>query len=729
MEPLELDDPATVGPYRLIARLGAGGMGRVYLARSAGGRTVAVKVVRADLTEEPGFRARFRFEAEAAQAVDGAYTAPVLDADPDAELPWLATEYILGPSLAEAIADHGPLPASTVAALGAGLAEALIAIHAAGLVHRDLKPSNILLSTSGPRVIDFGIARVLEGTRLTTTGVVVGSPGFMSPEQASDLPVGTPSDVFALGSVLLYAATGHGPFGSGMAAAMLYRVVHDQPDLAGLPDELLPVVQHCLAKNPAARPQPRELSRLLSPGGAPAALADGWLPTRVASAIASHAARVMNLDSPAAAPSPAPPAAPTELGTMRLGALPPSVPTDPPTPGRRTLLASLLGVAVVGGTGFGAWELTNSPRTRTSSHDGAVPGSPAPSTRVWPSHAPGIPPAPLWTYHGQKVPNIPAVAGGGRVLVSGGTVTALDPAGGGAVTWTLQGQPNAAEYPPFVLSGSTVAMVVRNEDLTSSLVAYSTSDGQEQWRTRGVPGSGLSKVLAADASTIYLRVTGGAVAVDRTTHQPTWSQPWADFDDDYGQVLVTGTTLLRSSRAGSAYGLVAHDARTGNVRWTYPFRTDDLSSSHEFTADDRNVYLAGAELVALNLTTGQTVLTLPNPDASDGFGSAVVHDSVIYAAEATNRTRAVYAINATDGKQLWRTTLPTLTTDHRQPLVIGAVLFFAAFDGFFALDRATGRLLWTFSDTARPGTPWRLSSDGTLLYALHGDTLYALPPE
>jgi hypothetical protein len=247
-------DPELIGPYRLRGRLGAGGMGRVYLGLSPGGRAVAVKVIRAELAQDPEFRARFRREVAVARTVSGLYTAPVLDADTDSPEPWLATAYVPGPSLADAVTRHGPLPAASVLMLAAGLAEALSAIHGAGIVHRDLKPANVLLAADGPRLIDFGISRAAEASALTHTGLVVGSPGFMSPEQAEGREVGPASDVFSLGAVLAFAATGQGPFGSGSTPALVYRVVHNRPDLDLVPAGIRPVVERCLAKDPGLRP-------------------------------------------------------------------------------------------------------------------------------------------------------------------------------------------------------------------------------------------------------------------------------------------------------------------------------------------------------------------------------------------------------------------------------------------------------------------------------------------
>ncbi|MFJ3221453.1 serine/threonine-protein kinase [Kitasatospora sp. NPDC086801] len=253
------NDPREIGGYRLESRLGAGGMGVVYRARSVSGRQVAVKVIRPELAQDPEFRARFRQEVAAARKVSGAFTAPVIDADPDAREPWLATLFIAGPPLGEQVARHGPLEAGAVRQLAAGLAEALQDIHRAGMVHRDLKPGNVLLAADGPRVIDFGIARALDGTQLTSTGVVVGTPPFMAPEQFQQGVTSSATDIFALGSVLVFAGTGRGPFGADSGHAVGFRVVYEEPDLTGLPAELRPLILPCLAKDPAQRPTVEQL--------------------------------------------------------------------------------------------------------------------------------------------------------------------------------------------------------------------------------------------------------------------------------------------------------------------------------------------------------------------------------------------------------------------------------------------------------------------------------------
>ena len=256
---LQPADPQLIGPYQLLGRLGAGGMGRVFLGMSAAGRPVAVKIVHAELAADPEFRARFSSEVAAARKVSGLFTALVVDADVDARVPWLATAYVAGPSLSEAVRSRGPLTAGSLLALAAGLAKSLTAIHAAGVVHGDLKPSNVLLAPDGPRVIDFGISQAAEATSLARAGLVVGTPSFMSPEQAAGEEVGPLSDVFSLGAVLAFAATGRKPFGTGQPVAVLERVIRGMADLEDAPAEVRPLIERSLAKDPGLRPTAAEL--------------------------------------------------------------------------------------------------------------------------------------------------------------------------------------------------------------------------------------------------------------------------------------------------------------------------------------------------------------------------------------------------------------------------------------------------------------------------------------
>lgn len=306
MEKLGAADPQRIGAYRLLARLGAGGMGHVYLARSDRGRTVAVKLVREELAAQEEFRARFRQEVTAARRVGGHWTAPVLDADTEAEVPWVATGYVAGPSLQQVVGrDHGALPERSVRILAAGLAHALQDIHAAGIVHRDLKPSNVLITIDGPRVIDFGIARALEtlaGDGLTRTGSLVGSPGFMAPEQVRGDRITPACDVFCLGSVLAYASTGTLPFGAANSGvhALMFRIAQEEPDLSGVPEGIADLVRDCLRKDPAARPT---LNRILDRTGAEDTVSGGrsrdpWLPGTLVAQLGRHAVRLLDTEDP-----------------------------------------------------------------------------------------------------------------------------------------------------------------------------------------------------------------------------------------------------------------------------------------------------------------------------------------------------------------------------------------------------------------------------------------------
>ncbi|MFI8814191.1 MULTISPECIES: serine/threonine-protein kinase [unclassified Streptomyces] len=315
MEKLGPDDPHRIGAYRLLSRLGEGGMGQVFLARSDRGRTVALKLVRRELAEQPEFRARFRQEVRAAQQVGGAWTAPVLDADTEAPVPWVATGYVAGPSLQGIVSGrtgapgpasgaYGPLPERSVQLLGSGLAHALQHIHGAGLVHRDLKPSNVLMTIDGPRVIDFGIARAMEAADagLTRTGALVGSPGFMAPEQVRGQRVTTACDIFCLGSVLAYAATGRLPFGtadSGGVHALMFRIAQEEPDLTGVPVDLVELIADCLAKDPAGRPSTDEILERL---GEPEAT-EPWLPSTLIAELGRQAVELLNAEDPEQPPS------------------------------------------------------------------------------------------------------------------------------------------------------------------------------------------------------------------------------------------------------------------------------------------------------------------------------------------------------------------------------------------------------------------------------------------
>ncbi|MFJ5260904.1 serine/threonine-protein kinase [Streptomyces sp. NPDC088387] len=343
MENLGPGDPQRIGVYRLLARLGAGGMGQVYLARSDRGRTVAVKLVREELAAREEFRARFRQEVQAAQRVGGYWTAPVLDADTEADVPWVATGYVAGPSLQQVVGrDHGALPERSVRILAAGLAHALKDIHAAGIVHRDLKPSNVLVTIDGPRVIDFGIARALETVTeggLTSTGALVGSPGFMAPEQVRGDRITPACDIFCLGSILAFAATGHLPFGGADSGvhALMFRIAQEEPDLDDLPEGIADLVRDCLKKEPGARPT---LDRILERTGAEDTVSGGrshdpWLPGSLVAQLGRHAVQLLDTEDPEGPGASAgpPPEAPPEHAPAAADGPPPAGPPQPGAPG------------------------------------------------------------------------------------------------------------------------------------------------------------------------------------------------------------------------------------------------------------------------------------------------------------------------------------------------------------------------------------------------------------
>ncbi|MGW1786387.1 bifunctional serine/threonine-protein kinase/ABC transporter substrate-binding protein [Streptomyces sp. NPDC002143] len=377
MEPLRTGDPSRLGRYRLLRRLGAGGMGVVFLARAPGGAIAAVKAVRASYAEEAGFRARFRREIEVARRVDSPWVVPLLDADAEAETPWLATAYVPGPSLSETVDAFGPLSLPAVRTLGLRLADALDAMHGIGLVHRDVKPGNVLLAPDGPRLIDFGIARAPDATALTSSGVIVGSPGFLSPEQARARggEIGPPSDVFSLGCVLAFTATGVRPFGAGAAAGMLLRTVYDDPDPTAIPEPLAPLLRSCLHKDPAQRPTLARLRAALTEGGTEDdPEQSGWLPERVTRLIGERSAAVLAIGAiePTQVPTPtadmsADAASPD---AMTLTAVTTTPPPAAPGVGRRSLLlGSTAGVLAAGGGGAWWWSTRRKPGTTPSSSE------------------------------------------------------------------------------------------------------------------------------------------------------------------------------------------------------------------------------------------------------------------------------------------------------------------------------------------------------------------------
>jgi serine/threonine protein kinase len=491
MEPLAAGDPRQVGVYRLQSRLGAGGMGQVFLGFSPAGRAVAVKIIHPEIARDREFVQRFGREVRAAEAVSGAYTAPVVAAGPDDDPPWLATAFVAGPSLADVVAQAGPLPDEAVWRLAGGLVEALQAVHARGLVHRDLKPANILLAYDGPRVIDFGISRALDGTAVTATSVIVGTPAFMSPEQAEGLAVGPPGDVFSLGSVIAFAATGAAPFGSGTSGpvAMAYRVVHAQPDLSSIHSQLRDVVARCLAKKPGDRPSLGQLMHAVMAGSAPypAARPESFWPEPIAGLIQAHQEQFrsevpVRAEPWSAASMPSLPREPTELaagsghrgaeastqdgqrGDMAGGPLDTqpaqawgSAPGSPGGPGGRRFArhrtALVAAVAVVGAVGaFGIVYTMSTARHGASAEPprGLAPSSSAAAARTVTRHhgrtAPTPTATPTITVTVCTIPADSCSTPGGKYMKTepAQIVTAADGSGYMKdITWTNWGKPTA----------------------------------------------------------------------------------------------------------------------------------------------------------------------------------------------------------------------------------------------------------------------------------------------
>ncbi|GAA1945915.1 protein kinase domain-containing protein [Kitasatospora viridis] len=756
IQPLESADPEAVGPYRLLARLGAGGMGRVYLARSTGGRTVAIKVVRPELAEDQEFRERFRREVAAAQAVSGVYTAPVVDADRDGPVPWLATAYVLGPSLTEAVQAHGPLPVGAVRALGAGLAEALAAVHRAGLVHRDLKPSNVLLAADGPRLIDFGIARALEGGGLTGTGIVVGSPGFMCPEQASGAVTGPAGDVFSLGSVLVFAATGAGPFSqdTDSAAALLYRVIHDQPALDGVPEELLPTLAACLAKDPVDRPTTAELAELLGGRGP---LRSGWLPAAVASDIATHAATVLDMETPARG-SAAAGHPPTEVnghgeGTVRLAAArtvpaPAAAAPTAPATSRRMLLAGG-GAALVAALGGTVWALSRG----GTPHPGPAPlparssGAPSPAR----THAPGSPPFPLWTH------DIPGAMASLTPLCQGDAVYFYGPGGvyalamtDGTVRWSKPDQGTLG------LAATASGVVYNGTDL----VEVDPASGNVLWKFDATPKAGATEqlgpdqILAGDDRAVYglchfsaldsagdirpdVTPVPGVFAVSRQDGSLLWSQHRSpDADTDVQAVLTKDLLLYTDTKKN----LVARSTGTGAQLW---FVDTDSQGVYQPGLDGDRLYCSssGSGLQAVTLATQHQAWAKSAPQGSKDlwYSAPAVADGVVYTVlggttmpqygATPTAGPTVIAYRAADGTELWRLPLPNEVSMDCTPVLVQGTLFVSTnTKGFYAIDTKARKILWIYQADATIDLAWAFATDGRTLVAVQDTKVVALPP-
>ncbi|MEU6661014.1 serine/threonine-protein kinase [Streptomyces sp. NPDC046821] len=663
--PLTHDDPIALGAYRLLARLGSGGMGTVYLGRSARGRTVALKTMHARIAADPDSRTRFRLEVDAARVIGGRYGAQVVDADPLAETPWLATEYVLGPPLDDAVQWNGPLPEASVRALGAALANALEQLHRSDVVHRDLKPSNIMVTAYGPKVIDFGIARAIGDARLTQTGAAVGTPAFMSPEQATGQEHDAAGDVFALAGVLVFAATGHGPFGQGQPADLLYRVRYAEPDLGAVPPSLLPLLTRCLAKDPAHRPTTAEIATQLHDGSGEFA---DHLPATVLAEIGRRASDVwgvtaQRMTAPAAeAPAPAS-TRPTAASVSR----------------RRFLAlggGASAGVAAAAG-GFFYWS--------GQSESGAGPDDAGAQPDNGANAKPTTGLAPLWKAEdrdrqhelGPLFPHsVP-----GTLLMDLGGFGGLEPRTGDpkwdAPSTVTSWQCGVGQK---VYRIETPASDSEQKHPPLAVHTVSTDDGRTLTTLARLPASngrleGNQLLCVADGS-IYLAVGDGQDppsgagefranqkwtlrAVDGRTGKTSWTQPLPSRRNDSKRLhflaaQVIGDRLITyQEREEGAVRVVVRNTRTGAVIWDQPYGpVDDPESVREsIAADDSHVYLGAGQLRALRLTDGRQVWSSrPAQGYGETYSPPTLKSGVLY---ATVDGVGLVAVDPRSGKQRW----------------------------------------------------------------------------
>ncbi|MER6083174.1 serine/threonine-protein kinase [Streptomyces sp. NPDC001833] len=685
----EAELPEYAGHYRLESCLGSGGMGVVHLARSTSGLKLAVKVVHAQYAKDREFRGRFRQEVAAARKVSGAFTAPVVDADPEAERPWMATLFIPGPTLSEHVKRNGPMPPAQLRRLMAGLAEALGDIHRVGVVHRDLKPSNVLLAEDGPKVIDFGISRPKDSELRTETGKLIGTPPFMAPEQfRRPREVGPAADIFALGSVLVHAATGRGPFDSDSPYVVAYQVVHDEPDLTGVPEEIAPLVMRCLAKEPEDRPTPDELMRGLRSLSA-SYDTQAFIPAQ----------RVMvggEGDGPPQEKEP--PAAVPEQTALK--------PRKARKTWRRVVVAAGAGVLVLGGVLASALWLGGGDPTPVGS---TVHGSAA-AFAAWQAEpvAKG----------GSGMPQ--CVAGAGKLLCfRSGLAFALDPADG-RLLWRHRVADERTSGSPY-LSGGLLLLPTHGG---RKVEALDPASGASRWR-QDMPANQVmeftkSMVLAVGANGV---ITG----MDAKSGHTRWTLPVSGGGTPSLSSFAGDPLVYAAGTAADGTGtqVTALDPVTGAKRWRA-----------RLTGDLRPVGSAGGSLFLLSVdtTAGETDavvrytpdaratrrVALPVPRVAPG---ATVRGDVVYLLSAGG---SLEAVDLESGKQLWE--LQTSVSRGSAPVTDDRHVYFTAADGrLLAVDRRRGTLVGQ--------TPARLGTNAGQVTAalpaplLRGTHLYATAPD
>lgn len=713
VDQLTQHDPRRIGPFEVLGRLGAGGMGLVYLARSASGRRVAIKTVRTELAEDQLFRVRFTREVEAARAVSGFYTAAVVDADPRAAVPWLATAYVPAPSLEEIVNECGPMPAQAVRWLAAGVAEALQSIHGAGLVHRDLKPSNVLVVEDGPRVIDFGIASGVSNTRLTMTNVAVGTPAYMSPEQAKDSrSVTGASDVFSLGSMLVFAATGHPPYHGANPVETVFMLLREGPDLEGLPDELRPLIESCMQMEATARPNPADLQAQLAPhlfgsGSDDSGTASAWLPEKAVTLIETRRGGRPAKPAPVSPRSGGGPGGGVGLGRGPGPAVPPPPSHDPVVLARTaqppvgvgapgTGPVRLAGAAVPIGPGPRVADVRATAAVKDPVAEPGLVASwsrPRPGVNGADTAVPAAPGAPAETPAGWRpwrfrmsndVWGTPSVAGD-LVYVTSFEVHALDVATGRRrfktrdVAWSMavaDGRVHASDGP--------------------TLFALDAREGADLWR---LSTDAWVYSLKAERGTVVTGTRGGGVqAWEASNGQKLWeiSGCQTDFESpEAGPALHEGTVFVWQDAR-----LRALDARTGDERWSYPI--GDTASCggvpvRVTPASDGYVYLsAGTRVLAVDVASGMVRWHFEAPAvflSPPAFvpGPAVTGGGVYLA----DYLGTVYAIDATDGRDRWR--IATEARSSVDPVLVAAGhVHVGSGKGLYTLDAVTGTPKWRF---------------------------------
>ncbi|MEU6378111.1 serine/threonine-protein kinase [Streptomyces sp. NPDC046909] len=715
MQALRATDPRRIGPYEVRGRLGSGGMGEVYLAESRTGLRLAVKVVRSEYATDRTFRARFRQEVRAAQTVGGTgtYTARVVDADPEGEHPWMATEFVEGPNLRDAVLDGGALPERAVRVLGAALGEALGAIHGRGLVHRDLKPSNILLAPDGPRVIDFGIVRALEATAMTRTGAIVGSVGYVSPEQIRNGgQVGPPSDVFSLGAVLAYAASGREPFGEGQDSVILLRILTRDFDLTGIPKELLSLVEECLRDEPGERPTPKDVVAAM--GGAPdGGLRPGWFTAGGPETVASQGGELWLPERESGErESRVEYVAPVVVTETAV----PEVPSTPARPSRRGLLRLAAGgaaVAAVGGAG-GWWWLGRS--DEGAGTEGKSGSASSPGRTVARKASVG------WTYEDAGPPRVAggalgALSADGRTLYfagDDGTLRALVSDGEERWKASLFKGASFVTRPVVTADGIFVAAVNEAAGETGRLIAVS-ADGEEMW-TRDLPspffqqpavfgghvvvgsakgtfdGPGVVQAYDGRGKVRWDAAVGGApheelVVAGDVLYVPCYDNHLygvreggaaefdAKMDGDVGRPAVSSDTVVVSTgnQAAELFGLDL----AGRLNWREP----DLEGSYVPANADAFAFLGVTNLGAVLKAITARGDVVWSHGGGGAFSDPVLVDSTVYVRTDTE----VHALDL-KGKVLWEAEVGPDPGVLLTPVVHGRRVYAGTNKGIAALD-------------------------------------------